>query len=95
MLSAKFPTAETDWTGHGKLPKPPFTVYSELSPTNVKADNKTFHSYRNFRVELYRHKTDYTSETVIETLFDDNDLYWSKDRVWNKELDLYQVIYEI
>lgn len=95
LLSSLFPTAETDWSGHGKLPKPPFTVYLSLAPFNVKADNKVLHSFRKFRVELYRRKDDYESDAKLEKLFDDNELFWEKDYVWNKELSLYQIIYEI
>lgn len=94
-LSSLFPTAETDWSGHEKLPAPPFAVYSELSPFNVKGDNKVLHSYRKYRVELYIEKTDYESEAKLEALFDENDLYWDKDRNWNRELGLYQITYEI
>lgn len=95
ILSSKFPTAQTDWTGHEKVPKPPYAVYLEEPPKNIPADNRVYISENRFIVELYTVKRDYQSEKAIEKLFDENDVYWTKDKNWNRELNLYQTIYKI
>ena len=95
LLSTKFETAETDWTGHTSVPKPPYVLYLEREPSKVKADNKRYHTENRYKLELYRVKTDYDSEPMLEKLLDDKDIFWDKERIWNRELNLYQVNYEI
>ena len=95
LLSTKFETAETDWTGHTSVPKPPYVLYLERKPSKVKADNKRYYTENRYKLELYRVKTDYDSEPMLEKLLDDKDIFWDKERIWNRELNLYQVNYEI
>lgn len=95
LLSEKFEVAQTDWTGHTEVPKPPYVLYLVRKPSKVKADNKSYYTERRYQLELYREKTDYVSEDKLEKLLDDHDIYWDKERIWNREINLYQVIYEI
>ncbi|MBO5449808.1 MAG: hypothetical protein J5994_10865 [Ruminococcus sp.] len=95
LLSTKFPTAETDWTGHERVPEPPFAVYLFRGIDNICADNRVYASENRYTVELYVRKRDYHSEKKLEDLFDKNDIFWNKDKIWNRELGLFQVIYEI
>ena len=95
LLSAKFPTANIDWIDHVDIPKPPYVLYLESSPKNIAADNKVHISLPHYVVELYLKRTDYTSEAALEKIFDDNDIYWKKDKIWNRELKLCQVNYTI
>lgn len=95
LLSEKFETAQTDWTGHTEVPKPPYVLYLVRKPSKVKADNKRYYTERRYQLELYCEKTDYVSEDKLEKLLDDNDIFWDKEKIWNREINLYQVIYEI
>lgn len=95
LLSAEFPTTNTDWTGHASVPKPPYAVYLEAKPTNIAADNIVYHSIPRYVVELYIRKNDYVSEGKIESIFNANEKFWLKDKIWNRELQLYQVNYTI
>lgn len=95
LLSTGFPTAQTDWTGHAEVPKPPYAVYLERKPDTVAADNKMFYSESRYKIELYIRKQDYESEGKLEELLDDHDIFWDKEKNWNRELQLYQVNYEI
>ena len=95
MLSTVCPVTNTDWIGHETVPKPPYAVYLESKPNNIAADDKVYYSIPRYVVELYIRKNDYVSEGKIETLFDDNDIFWQKDKIWNRELQLYQVNYTI
>jgi hypothetical protein len=95
LLSSKFETAQTDWTGHEKIPKPPYAVYLNSTPGNIAADDKVYISRPRYTVELYTRKQDYVSEGIMEELFDKNDIFWDKDKNWNRELNLFQVVYEI
>lgn len=95
LLSEKFPTAETDWSGHESIPKPPYTVYITEAPDNIAADDRVYISQPRYIIELYMFKTDYNSEKILEELFDENCVFWEKDKNWNRELQLFQVIYKI
>ena len=95
ILSEKFPTAETDWTGHEEIPKPPYTVYLTEPPDNIAADDKVYVSQPRYIIELYMFKRDYISEKILEDLLDEHCIFWEKDKNWNKELQLFQVIYKI
>lgn len=95
LLSTKFETAQTDWTGHTSVPKPPYLIYLVRKPIRVKADNRNYHVEQRYKLELYCEKTDYTSEDTLEKLLDDNDICWEKEPTWNRELSLFQINYEI
>lgn len=95
LLSQKFETAQTDWSGHSEVPKPPYVVYVEEKPDIVPADNIAYYVEARYRVELYIRKTDYVSESKLETLLNGAEIYWEKEKIWNRELDLFQVIYMI
>ena len=95
LLSTKFETAQTDWSGHTNVPKPPYVVYLVRKPSKVKADNKRYYTEQRYKLELYHDKTDYTSEDTLEKLLDSSDIFWDKEPIWNRELDLFQVNYEI
>ena len=78
LLSSLFPTAETDWSGHGKLPKPPFTVYLSLAPFNVKADNKVLGViselmfYTNILHDIMSHRIQYQNNSKLKNTVRNN-----------------------
>lgn len=95
LLSTEFPTAQTDWSQHEEIPKPPYVVYLHRSSQNIKADNIAYYSHQRYTIELYIRRTDYESENKLEHLLDSAELFWEKDKNFNRELSLYQVNYTI
>ena len=76
-------------------PSPPYIVYLFSYSSNFGADNKVHGKANNYQVELYTTKKDPTSETLIEDLFDANDIFWDKTETYIESEGLYQVLYEI
>ncbi len=76
-------------------PSPPYIVYLFAYSSNFGADNKVHSQADNYQVELYTTKKDPTSETLIEDLFDANEIYWDKTETYIDSEGLYQVLYEI
>ena len=76
-------------------PTPPYVVYLFAYNTNFGADNKVYSGAKNFQVELYTKTKDPTSEALIESLFDANEIYWDKTETYIDSEGLYQVLYEI
>ena len=74
---------------------PPYVVYLFSYSSNFGADNKVHNQADNYQVELYTTKKDPTSETLIEDLFDANDIYWEKTETYIESEGLFQVLYEI
>ena len=76
-------------------PIPPYIVYLFSYNSNFGADNKVYNAAKNGQVELYTTKKDLTSEALIESLFNANDIYWEKTETYIDSEGLYQVLYEI
>jgi len=76
-------------------PTPPYIVYLFSYSDNFGADNKVYDAKEIFQVELYTTKKDPASEVLIESLFDESDIYWKKTETYIDSEGLYQVLYEI
>lgn len=95
ILKEKFTTSYYDYSGCEKMPKPPYIAYLERPPDNFGADNKVYYSEPRYSVELYIKREDLESETKLEELFNESEIYWEKSKSWIKELDLFQTVYFI
>ncbi len=76
-------------------PSPPYIVYLFAYSSNFGADNKVHSQADNYQVELYTKTKDPAAETLIEDLFDANEIYWEKTETYIESEGLYQVLYEI
>jgi hypothetical protein len=76
-------------------PSPPYIVYLFAYSSNFGADNKVHSQADNYQVELYTKTKDPAAETLIEDLFDANEIYWEKTETYIESESLYQVLYEI
>ena len=95
MLSTAFPTCHNDWSGHKTVPEPPYVAYLDNSTSSFGADNKVYNKADNYIVELYICKGDTESEDKLDQLFDDNEIYYNKAKIWIKDIKLFQVNYQI
>ncbi|MBR4554362.1 MAG: hypothetical protein IKO27_02080 [Ruminococcus sp.] len=99
ILSEHFPTCQYDWSevSPDERPKsPPYCAILELKPDTLDADDKAYYSRPTYAVELYTKRRDYTSEGLIESIFERNDIYYIKSaRVYLREEKKMQIVYNI
>lgn len=73
-----------------KLPYITFTTESD----NFYADNKTYQKITTIRAVLYTAKKSSELEESLEAVFDDNDIPWSRDEVYEQSSAVFLEIYE-
>lgn len=79
----------------GKAPKLPFICYMFTNTNNFNADNKVYHVIQSVDIELYTKTKDITSEGLIETALNSNNIVWEKYEEWIDDEEVYQITYEI
>lgn len=75
--------------------QPPFILYRNTDSTSKYADDKTYSIFNNFIVDLITVKKDNLVESQLETLFNDNDIPYSKTIDFLDSEGVYQVRYFI
>lgn len=99
MLSEHFPVCWYDWSevSERDRPKePPYCAILELRPRQLCADDKVYYSEPAYAVELYTKRRDYSSEALIESIFEENDVYYVKsERNYLREEKKMQIVYNI
>lgn len=79
----------------GEAPALPFICFIAPNTNNFGADNKTYHEINHIRIELYSVRRDLTSEGLIESKLDSNDIYWDRDSDYLDDEKCYMTVYEI
>ena len=96
ILIKVFPTCHNDWAGYKNVPDYPYIAILDEKSDNFSADSKVYYQNDNFTVELYAPKKNYiVSEKAVEKAFNDNDIFWNKQRIWLEKEKVFQTIYEI
>lgn len=99
LLSAQFPACWYDWSEVAEKDRPkslPYCAILELRPAQVDADDRVYHSEPQYAVELYTKRRDYESETLLESIFTENDIYYVKqERNFLREEKKMQIVYYI
>ena len=99
LLSAKFPTCYYDFSEikESDRPKhPPYCAILEDEPREFPADDKVYCMMPRYTVELYTTRSDYTSEGVLEGIFDTNDIFFEKAaKIYLREEKKMQIIYKL
>lgn len=74
----------------------PFIVYREQQLSTFRADDKTYHQFFNFEIELITEKKDIELENRLEVLLTNNNIPYEKnDEVWDNDERIYHNYYEI
>lgn len=76
--------------------QPPFIVFIEEKPETVKADNITYTSQTNIRIELYTIQKDKEAERCLENILTENEIEWEADDIGKiGSENLYEKVYYI
>lgn len=75
--------------------KPPFIIFVCTGKDGIKADNRTYYSFRDYDIGLYTDKKDTALEKKIEALFDSAEIDYDCTESYIDSEKLFEVIYEI
>ena len=82
-----------DHFSEGESPDPPFICYLLPGSDNFSADGLVYHRLQTVHIELYTDRKDPETETAVETILDNNRIFYNKSEVWIPSEKLYEVIY--
>ena len=82
-----------DHFAEGESPDPPFICYLLPGSDNFSADGLVYHKMQTMHIELYTDRKDPDTETAVETVLDNNRIFYNKSEVWIPSEKLYEVIY--
>ena len=82
-----------DHFAEGESPDPPFICYLLPGSDNFSADGLVYHRLQTVHIELYTDRKDTETETAVETVLDNNRIFYNKSEVWIPSEKLYEVIY--
>lgn len=78
-----------------KVTNPPYITYLVTYSSNFHADNKVHKQIQNVDIELYTDKKDLQTESIVESILNDNELPYDKVDFDIKDENIYQIIYEV
>ena len=94
-LKTVYPTTHIEWE-KGKAPDYPYIAIQDKPSSNFGADDKVYYQCDNFVVQLYAKKKNYiVAEKNVEKFFNDNEIFWQKERNWLKDEQVFLTIYFI
>lgn len=79
----------------GAVPPLPYLVFSYPNSENFGADNQVYKKGESLRVWLCTKNKDFTTEALVESVFDTYRLYWEKTESFLQSDDMYMVLYEM
>lgn len=74
---------------------PPYIVYFRENTENIGADNAVWHKVENYIIELYTQKKDLVLEQRLESVFDQNKIFYDVYESWIEEEKVFKVSCEI
>lgn len=77
----------------GESPEPPFLIYLYPSADNFAADGKAYYKKNVVHLEAYTDFKDIKTENKIESVLDNNNIFYSKSEVYIESEKLYEVLY--
>lgn len=79
----------------GEAPDTPFICYYAWNSHHFLADGQIYHKFLEIHIELYSDEKSIELERNIESLFEQNQLIYSKQETWIESEHLYQILYII
>lgn len=75
--------------------KPPYIIFVCTGKDGIKADDRTYYSFRDYDIGLYTDKKNTALEKKIEALFDSAEIDYDCTESYIDSEKLFEVIYEI
>jgi len=82
-----------DHFAEGEAMEPPFICYLLPDSNNFSADGKVYFKANEVHIELYTDKKDLSVEEMVETVLEENSIFYNKTEVWIESEKLYEVLY--
>ena len=79
----------------GESPKPPFVIFLSPGEDTFGADNLIYHSFKQLDVELYTDEKSPDTESRVEEVLTQHNIYYTKTESWIESEKLYEVLYEM
>ncbi|MFA6816539.1 MAG: hypothetical protein WCS73_09630 [Lentisphaeria bacterium] len=77
----------------GESPDPPFICYLLPNSDNYSADNQAYYKANEVHIELYIDEKSPTDEQKVESVLDENGIYYEKYEAWIESEKMYQILY--
>lgn len=74
-------------------PAPPYIVFNYPQNSDFGADNKNYVSIDVLNIELYTKEKDFTTESQLEAVLEQNGLFYDKTEAYIRNENLYQITY--
>ena len=72
----------------------PFIIFDVAENDNFSADNKTYLRKYNLTTGLVTEVKDTETEKLLEDVFDDNDIQYTKNSSYDSDAKVYLTVYE-
>ena len=82
-----------DHFAEGESPEPPFICYLLPGSDNFAADGRVYFKINRVHIELYTDVKDPSVEAVVESVLDENEIFYNRSEVWIESEKLYEVLY--
>lgn len=82
-----------DHFAEGESPDPPFICYLIERSENFAADGRVYFKINRVHIELYTDVKDPSVEAVVESVLDENEIFYNRSEVWIESEKLYEVLY--
>ena len=79
----------------GESPKPPFVIFLSPGEDTFGADNLMYHSFKQLDIELYTDEKSPDTESRVEEVLAQHNIYYTKTESWIESEKLYEVLYEM
>lgn len=76
-----------------EIPSLPYVVWYFPSSDNFSADNIVWQNNEQLNVELYSANKDFATEKAVETVLNNNGLFWEKTESYISSENMYEVLY--
>lgn len=82
-----------DHFAEGESPDPPFITFLLPGSNNFAADGKVYMKINEVHIELYTDEKNPETETLVEDVLDEHEIFYEKTEVWIESEKLYEVLY--
>ena len=76
-------------------PELPYIVFNYPSRDDFGADNFNYVHIENVDIELYTENKDFATESAIESVLEQNGLFYSKTEMYLESEYMYEILYEV